>query len=92
MPAHLRSSARWTSCKRQESRGQRRCSLLGSSLLVDREFKIGKPREAFFGTENAQARYDRARRKRRDGQTRECRGAHSCQTQTGTQFAAESIE
>jgi len=47
--------------------------------LVDRELKVGQTREACLGIENAQARDDRALRKRRSGEARKSRRAHACQ-------------
>src|SRR5580700_3491322 len=65
--------------KCQKSCGERRCRLVRPGLFVDRELKVGKTREACLGIENAQARDDRARRKRRNGETRKRRRAHACQ-------------
>jgi hypothetical protein len=72
--------ARWTLCKRQQSCAERGCGLIGPSLLVDRELKVGKTRKAFVRAEDPQAGDDRAGRKRGDGETRERCGAHPIQT------------
>src|SRR5205823_1749540 len=45
--------------------------------------KVRKPRQPLFYTENAQARDQRAGRKRGDGEARERRGADACQTGAG---------
>lgn len=58
-------------CKRQQNRSQCRGGLVGPRLLVDRELKVRKPRQPFFHTENAQARDQRAGRKRGDGEARD---------------------
>ena len=65
--------------KCQQSCGERRCGLLRPGLFVDRELKVGKTREACLGFENAQARDDRALRKRRNGEARKRRRTHACQ-------------
>jgi hypothetical protein len=75
--------ARWSLCKRQQNGSQCRGGLVGPRLLVDRELKVRKPRQPFFRTENAQARDQRAGRKRCDGEARERRRAHACQTGAG---------
>src|SRR6202043_3663981 len=75
--------ARWSLCKRQQNRSQCRGGLVGLRLLVDRELEVRKPRQPFFHTENAQARDQRAGRKRGDGEARERRRAHARQTGAG---------
>jgi len=52
--------ARWTLCKRQQSCGERGYGFIGLRLLVDRELKVGKTREAFVRAEDPQAGDDRA--------------------------------
>jgi hypothetical protein len=49
--------ARWTLCKRQQSCGERGYGFIGLRLLVDRELKVGKTREAFVRAEDPQAQY-----------------------------------
>src|SRR5258708_10222354 len=68
--------ARWTLCKSQQSCGERGCGFIGLRLLVDRELKVRKTREAFVRAEDPQAGDDRAGGKRGDSETRERRGAH----------------
>src|ERR1700719_2758019 len=75
--------ARWTLCKRQQSCGERGYGFIGLCLLVDRELKVGKTREAFVSAEDPQAGDDRAGGKRGDSETRERRGAHPGQTGAG---------
>jgi hypothetical protein len=67
--------ARWSLCKRQQNRSQCGGGLLGPHLLVDHELKVRKPRQPLVYTENAQARDQRAGRKRGDGEARERRRA-----------------
>src|SRR6185437_8369410 len=53
-------------CERQQNRSECHGGFVGSSLFVEREFEVRKPWQALRGTENAQARDDRARGKRRN--------------------------
>src|SRR6266699_2469257 len=70
----------WSLCKRQQNGGQCRGGLVGPRLLVDRELKVRKPRQSVLNTENAQARDQRAGRKRGDGEARERCRTHASQT------------
>src|ERR1700735_4587884 len=57
---------------------QRRGGFVGPRLLVDREVEVRKRRQPLFNSEDAQARDQRAGRKRGDGEARERRRAHAC--------------
>src|ERR1700733_13276960 len=58
-------------------------ALSGPRLLVDRELEVRKRRQPLFNSEDAQARDQRAGRKRGDGEARERRRAHACPTGAG---------
>ena len=75
--------ARWTLRKRKQCRGKSCSGFVGPDLLVNGEVKVGKTRQTFLGTENAQASDQSAGRKRGDREARERRRAYPCQTGAG---------
>jgi len=75
----------------RQNRSQCRGDLVRSRLLVDRELKVRKRRQPLFHAENAQARDQRAGRKRGDGDARKRRRAHACQTGAGIDDLPRSV-